>query len=140
MRSRHWATLTTAFVAAVCTTSHNPPNVGSLGPGEWHAIVVNGRPAIPADVSKRPSIQFAADSNHASGSTGCNRFAGPYTVSGSSLTFGALAVTRMACIDSAVNVQETAFTDALGAIGRFAIAGDTLTLYSGDSARLRFVR
>lgn len=140
MRSRHLVILMTSLLTAACPTSHNPPNVGSLAPGEWHAISVDGRPAIPADMTKRPSMQFVADSNHVSGSTGCNRFAGPFTASGSSITFGALAVTRMACMDSAINAQEIAFTGALNDVRRFTITADTLTLFSGDTPRLRFVR
>ena len=41
------------------------------------------------------------------GSTGCNRFVGSYTMSDSSLRFGSIATTRMACPGSME--QESAF-------------------------------
>jgi len=107
--------------------------------GQWYALTIDGRPATPADTARRPSIQFL-DSNRVAGSTGCNRFAGPYTMSGSSLTFGALAVTRMACMDTAISNQEAAFTAALNATTNFSMSADTLTLLAASTARLRFVR
>ena len=108
--------------------------------GEWYALTIDGRPAIPADSTRRPSIQFFVDSNRVAGSTGCNRYTGPYTVNGSSLTFGALAVTRMACLDTAISNQESVFTAALGATTSYAVSADTLTLSADTLARLRFVR
>jgi heat shock protein HslJ len=62
------------------------------------------------------------------------------TVSGSSVAFGVLAMTRMACVDSAIDSQEAAFTAALGQITSFAILADTLTLLAASTPRLRFVR
>jgi heat shock protein HslJ len=139
MRTRHLGFFIAVCVTAGCATSNKAGTVAVLPTGEWYAVSVDGRPAIPADTAQRPSIQFFSDSNHVAGSTGCNRFAGPYTASGSSLTFGSLAVTRMACADSAVNAQELAFTAALGAITSFAMSADTLTLLAAGSPRLRFV-
>lgn len=72
--------------------------------------------------------------------TACNRFTGPYTVSGSLLTFGTMAMTRMACLDSALDHQETAFAAALGTSTRYAIVADTLRLFSGSAMRLQFAR
>jgi heat shock protein HslJ len=40
-----------------------------------------------------------------SGSTGCNRFTGPYSVDGDTLELGAIASTRMACVPPADAVE-----------------------------------
>jgi heat shock protein HslJ len=48
-----------------------------------------------------------------SGSTGCNRLSGSYSLRGSGLTFGPLATTKMACADGMA--QEQAFLAALAA-------------------------
>ena len=113
---------------------------GAAPTGEWYALTIDGRPAVPADTARRPSIQFFSDSNRISGSTGCNRYTGPYTLNRSSLTVGTLAVTRMACLDTAISNQETAFTAALAATTSFAISADTLSLFAAGAPRLRFVR
>ncbi len=46
------------------------------------------------------------------GTTGCNRFSGGYRVEGPNLSFGALAMTRMACLPPRDTV-ERAMTAAL---------------------------
>ena len=140
MRSRVVSVLIPALLAANCTVHRKSVRDPSLTRGEWHAIEIDGRAAIPADVARRPSLQFVPDSNRVTGSTGCNRFTGPYTVSGSLLTFGTMAMTRMACLDSALDHQETAFAAALGTSTRYAIVADTLRLFSGSAMRLQFVR
>ena len=112
----------------------------ALAANTWHALTVDGHAAIPVEVGARPWLQFGRDSARVAGSTGCNRIAGPFTVNGSSLKFGPLAMTRMACVDSAVNAQESAFAAALNEVDEFAISADTLTLFSGGKPRLRFVR
>lgn len=79
-------------------------------------------------------ITFAADGT-VSGTTGCNSFSGGYTVDGSSLTFGPLATTRMACPDD-VAAQETAVLTGLESTASFAIDGQTLSLLGADGAFL----
>lgn len=49
-----------------------------------------------------------------SGSAGCNRFIGEYTVHGSDISFGPLATTLMACEES-VMAAEATFLTRLGA-------------------------
>ena len=131
----------TALVAASCTNKHTAEAAASLTGRKWYAVNIDGRPAIPADTALRPWIQFLRDSNRVTGSTGCNRFAGPYAASGSSLALGTMATTRMACLDTAIEHQEAAFAVVLGeATTGFAISGDTLTLITASVHRTRLVR
>jgi heat shock protein HslJ len=131
----------TAVVAAGCTNQRTAEAAASLIGRKWYVVNVDGRPAIPADTARRPWIQFLRDSNRVTGSTGCNRFAGPYAASGSSLAFGTMAMTRMACLDTAMEHQEAAFAVVLGeATTNFAISGDTLTLITASVHRTRLVR
>jgi heat shock protein HslJ len=78
------------------------------------------------------------------GNGSCNRYFATVTISGSSIKFGAVGATRMACLP-AVSQQESKYFAALGAANRFEIEGSTLSIYgaaSGDAANkpLRFTR
>src|SRR5690242_13082597 len=79
------------------TQPDNP--LASLEGTSWNAVEVNGT-AVAGDVTaseRRPHLVFGAD-GRVSGSDGCNRLTGPYSVNGSNgLAFGPLAGTRMAC-------------------------------------------
>jgi hypothetical protein len=61
------------------------------------------------------------DRGHASGSGGCNRFAGGYELEGERLSFKPLASTRMAC-DPTVMQAESDYFLALGRTARLALA------------------
>jgi heat shock protein HslJ len=58
------------------------------------------------------TIEFNDSIKTVSGFSGCNRFSGTYTLDGNAITFGPLASTRMACMDS-VNTIETKMLEAL---------------------------
>ena len=73
-----------------------------------------------------------------SGTTGCNRYRGPYRLEGSSLSLGSLAMTRMACIPPR-DAVERAMTAALEATAGYAVNGDILELTNADGETvLRF--
>jgi heat shock protein HslJ len=139
MRSRILG-ITIMTLVANCATDHKGGTFGSPVAGEWHARTIDGRPTINAGSVPSPRILFRVDSGRVTGSTGCNYFAGPYSISGASLTFGALAMTRILCEENAGRAQEAAFTAALNETTSFAISADTLTLFAGSAPRLRFTR
>lgn len=112
--------------------------VAPLEIGYWRALQIDGRIVIPRDMTRRPWLHFSLDSSRVTGSGGCNRLSGPFTIDGTSLTFGALIMTRMACVDTALDSQENAFVAALNATDHYTISGDTLTLYSAGQATVRF--
>lgn len=51
-----------------------------------------------------PSATF--ENGSVSGSNGCNRYTGPYTIDGSSVELGQLAMTQMACVSPAAEVEQ----------------------------------
>ena len=61
------------------------------------------------------------------GTTGCNRFSGTYRIDGSSLSFGALAMTRMTCM-SPRDAVERAMTRALETTAGYMVTDDALEL------------
>lgn len=123
-----------------CMTGQRSGRDAALSNGEWHAVEINGQPVVSSNGARRPSLTFQPDSGRVSGFGGCNRLAGPFTQRESSLAFGALAMTRMACVDAALNRQETAFAEALHDTDRYVIVKDTLTLLQGSARRARLVR
>lgn len=62
-----------------------------------------------------------------SGTSGCNRFFGPYKVDGNSISIGPLGTTLMACPEPLME-QEFGFTSSLQSAATYEISGDTLTL------------
>ena len=130
-----------ATILAGCSVfQHRSYTEVALSIGDWRLIEVGGRTVAPADVRKRPWLHFALDSGRVYGNSGCNQLSGPVTIDGSSMHFGALAMTRMACIDPYVNEQEGWFTRALAETDRFAVSGDTLILYGGNDTKAKFGR
>lgn len=95
--------------------------------------------ARPAVNDAQATLDFGAD-GRVSGSATCNRFFGPYTQTGATLSVGMLASTMMACADEAWNAQEQAYLAALGAAEQAQVVGDTLIITGADGVELRFAR
>ena len=80
------------------------------------------------------TLRFQPGDHTISGSGGCNSYGGSYTIFGSSLHFGEMRSTLIACLDTAAMNQESAYLQALGAVESYRLDGDTLTL-EGSSGR-----
>jgi heat shock protein HslJ len=81
------------------------------------------------------SAQFTSDGK-VSGSAGCNRYSGTYTVSGNSITFSSPMATTMMMCDEAVMEQENAYLKALAEAKTYEVKGDQLTLTGTDKTSL----
>ena len=139
MRSSRTQRTLVALTALVACTTGRTPESATLAGTHWRLIELNGKPALAA-AEHRADLQFArGDSARVSGSSGCNRFMGSFTHTGADLRFGQMASTQMACIDERVSEQEHAFLTAMGATERYAVAGDTLTLFGSSGTLARFV-
>ena len=64
-------------------------------------------------------------------STGCNTGSGGYQVAGDEITFGAIAITLMACAEPAASVEQSVLAVLDGTV-TFTIADDVLTLMKGE--------
>jgi heat shock protein HslJ len=105
-------------------------------PSSWAVTEIAGKPAIAGSTV---TLDFSADGK-VSGNATCNRFTGPVTLTGPTITFGALASTRMACVGEGLNEQETAYLAALAAVDHATITGDALELTGPDAATVRLKR
>ncbi len=97
--------------------------------GRWLAEDIRGGGVI----DDLQSVLEISGNGAVSGSGGCNRLHGQATISGASLTFGAIASTRMAC-PPAVMDQESKFLSALEAVRSFRIDSQQRKLFFLDAA------
>ena len=112
------------------------PSPSDLSGTAWRLVDLAGA-AVPDGMEA--TLEFP-EAGRVAGRAFCNRFFGSVTISGSSISFGQLGATRMACAD-AVNEQQANYLTALQAAERFGREGDALLVYvRGDDRPLRFVR
>jgi heat shock protein HslJ len=129
--------LTLATIIACASQSKGSPGRALEGT-YWRLTEIRGQPVIPVTGPRELHLIFSGDSGRVSGSAGCNRFSGTYTLTGR-LQFGPLMSTKMACAEDRLNRQETDFLGVLQAASRHEITGDTLTLGSAEEKLARFV-
>jgi heat shock protein HslJ len=137
------ALLATLATAAACSRygMSGAPATGSvpLEGTTWSLVEVGGQPARAAGNDGTPSLRLDAAEKRASGNTGCNSFAGGYQLGGAALRFGALISTRRACLDPALNQQESTYLRALDDTRSWRVTGDTLVLSGDAGVAARFV-
>jgi heat shock protein HslJ len=111
--------------------------VPGLSGSSWRLEDLAGTSAVSG---VEATLEFLGG-DRVSGNASCNRFTGTVKVSGSSITIGPLAATRMACMSDAANDQEAAYLRALNEAERFVLEGTTLQLFSkGQAKPLRLAR
>jgi heat shock protein HslJ len=103
----------------------------TLAGTQWVLSTLNGN--APVD-GAQVTLNFGED-GRATGSDGCNRFFGPYTIEKDALTFGPTAGTLMTC-PPALMAQSRDFARALGATKTFALQGGALVLMDDAGAAL----
>jgi heat shock protein HslJ len=108
---------------------------GELPGSSWILEDLNGA-AVVADT--RVMLDFA-EKGWATGTGSCNRYFSTIEISGSSIRFGAVGATRMACA-TAVSLQEIKYFEALESSNRFALEGDVLSIHGSAGRPLRFRR
>ncbi len=84
--------------------------------------------SVPAGVTSTLLIT----AGHAAVDTGCNRGSAPVQVAADTLTFGPMALTRMACPEAQTSV-ESAVVKVLDGTVHYAIEADVLTIDAGAS-------
>jgi heat shock protein HslJ len=104
---------------------------------EWILAQLGDRASPMGNGGKPVTLTLASGENRASGNAGCNRYTGPYTLSGSQLTFGPAISTKMACAQG-MDV-ETAYLSMLPNVTSYQATDSSLVLMgaSGELARFR---
>jgi copper homeostasis protein (lipoprotein) len=101
---------------------------------QWTVVQLGGQAVTDEEGARAPSLSFDEAAGSIAGFTGCNRLVGAYKADGTTLAFGKLAATRMAC--PGASILELTFTDALKEVARWNILGDRLELYDAGGALL----
>ena len=117
------------IILGACTSPTG--NNISLPGTKWELLTLNDASPIQGTSL---TLFFGTDGN-AGGNAGCNTYGGSYTVNGSSLTFGPLISTMMACEPSIMD-QEQAFLKGLGDTKSFEATSDKLTLKDSSGKEL----
>lgn len=125
---------------AACQPS-NPYPTGPAGSPvgvEWKLSELGGSPAGTGANDMPATLLFDAVSGRASGYAGCNQFSGSYTLSSNSITFGPLAMTRMACAKG--DDLERRYTMALEQTTELKVTSTGLQLRKGSTLLARFTK
>ena len=108
-----------------------PREASALLGSRWVVEDIAGRGVVDR---LRTELAFGAE-GRVSGSGGCNRFTGGYTLDGAALRFGQMASTQMACIPAAMD-QERRFFEALAAVTGWRLENGLLHLTGAGGATL----
>ena len=102
----------------------------------WKLVRIGERPVAAIDPKAEPHLRLDRNARRVSGSGGCNRFTGGYSLDGDRITFTELAPTRMFCAPAMD--QERAYFGALAPAGRWRVDGQRLELFGPAGDRLLF--
>jgi len=126
------------FLAGCCriASAAGGPATVPLEGRLWRVESLSGQDARIV-ASARPPLTIRFEGGRTDGFSGCNRFAGNYTLAGNRVTLGPLAGTMMACGEPDTSL-ENAFRGVLAGPLTYAIAEGRLTLtsQSGQTATL----
>lgn len=108
----------------------NDPLAGT----SWTLTSIGGESLVSGS-----NITLEFKDGRASGNAGCNSYGGGYRVNGNKLEFQKMASTLMACVDSDIMVQESAYLGFLGKTQSFELADGQLQIYRSDGEALTFI-
>ena len=125
----------------VACMKQKAPSPGAENTGiegiQWYLTEVGGSPVSPTADDKQPHMLLDPSQKQATGFAGCNHFFGSYELDGSSLTFGPMGATRMACPDLETGLETSVF-EALENTRKWKQSGGALLLLDGDEVLARF--
>jgi putative lipoprotein len=114
-----------------------PVATASLQDTYWKVMRIGGQAVVVVDFKREPHLILHPADSRVSGSGGCNRLVGSYSLDGDRLSFGQMAGTMMACPEGME--QEQRFHTALADVERWRIMGEALQLFdSGGTVVAEF--
>jgi heat shock protein HslJ len=127
-----WLLLAISATALILSACASPTgNVAPLPGTKWELVSLSGA----APVQGTSLTLFFGTDGQAGGIAGCNTYGGSYIVKGSSLTFGPIMSTAMAC-EIMVMDQEQAYLKALGETKSYESSANDLALKDGSGNEL----
>ncbi len=109
-------------------------NAADLDGTSW--VLSSYRNTTPIETTI-PTIVFK--DGEVSGSASCNHYGGSFQVDGDKISFGAMFMTEMYCVDpEGVMDQESVYLEMLGNAERFELSDSQLVIFTVDSESLTF--
>ena len=127
------------LMSSSCNNGKNLSSMTNLLKAKWALQSLTGQSSDLGSIfgQKIPFLNFDTDAMRVAGNSGCNNFNGPFSVeAGGKISFGNLAMTKMACPGNG----ESLFTSALNKVTNFKIDNNVLTLLEGKNKLMEFVR
>lgn len=133
-----WGVMAAAGLGALLLIAFAFAADDDLNGTSWSAdqLVLDG---TNVDLIEGTTITATFEDDGVAGIASCNNYFGSYTTDGDTIAFGPMGTTLMACT-AEIAGQEGVYLAALGTANRFAIDGDTLTLFDGDTELVRYQR
>ena len=125
--------LTLALAGAGCKPA---PSAITITDRDWNLVQLGDNLSPTGNGGKPVTLTLASAETRASGNAGCNRYSGPYTLSGASLSFGPAISTKMAC-NEGMDV-EMAYLSMLPNVTSFQATDSTLVLTGANGELARF--
>lgn len=119
-----------AFWTAGCGSPSEAEPGGRLEGVTWRLASLQREAGSLEPVPDDVLVDARFEEGRVGGTSGCNSYSGPYTLSGSDLSFGDLASTAMACEARVMDVEE-AYLGSLRKVAGWAVDGATLSLRDG---------
>jgi heat shock protein HslJ len=122
------------YELAPIESSTKEPSAASLENSYWKLIGLGDVPVEAASQQQEPRFVLTSETHRVSGSGGCNRLTGSYTLHGDTLTFGQVAGTMMACLKGMET--EDAFLQVFSQVNSWKIRRQRLELYDTGGKRV----
>ncbi|WP_172202381.1 META domain-containing protein [Niveibacterium sp. COAC-50] len=121
---------------AGCETAQRPPApvATALQETYWKLTRLGEAAVVASERQREAHLILHKDNQRVSGSSGCNRLLGGYTLDGEQLSFGNMGSTMMACVEGME--QEQRFLAALQQVARWQIKQGQLTLLDASGKPL----
>ena len=121
---------------AAKSTSGGDSGSQQLWQHPWELTTLRGTP-VEKNERVQPYLLFQQEGSQLSGSLGCNRLAGTFTLEGEQgIRISAVITTKMACPDQDLEYR---FSGVLEQIDTWAIDGTSLTLSKGEKVAATFL-
>ncbi len=116
---------------------NNAAPVNSIARGGYTLVAWTDEQGQLQNVAGAAAPTLQLDGRQMSGNAGCNRYGGTYAAREQTLRFGRITSTMIGC-SAPLAQQEQRYHKLLSQVGRYALQGDTLTLFAGAKDRLVF--
>jgi heat shock protein HslJ len=107
----------------------------SLDGTSWAVTEINGEPLLD-----NTNVTMVFDGSDVGGNASCNSYFATYAVNGNKLTFDAVGMTEMYCMEEGVMDQETLFLHSLPETNTFAIDGNQMVITLNDGGSLSLIQ